>query len=97
MNTTPMARLAVAITIGFFAVLLVLMFAPVNEAMKDPLLLMLGALISSFTQIVSYYFGTTSSSAKKDDTITELTKTAAAVATTAQAQVSVDDAEAKKP
>lgn len=73
-----MARLAVAVTFGFFLVLLVLMFAPVNQAMKDPLLLMLGALISSFTSIVSYYFGTSSSSAKKDETIHQLT-TAAAV------------------
>jgi hypothetical protein len=91
MNSTPMAKLAVAVTLGFFVVLLVLMFAPVNQAMKDPLLLMLGALISSFTSIVSYYFGTTSSSAKKDETITELTRTAAAVAGNATAPAKVGE------
>jgi hypothetical protein len=97
MNTTPMARLAVAITLGFFAVLGMLMFAPVRIELKDPLLLMLGALIGNFNSIVSFYFGTTSSSQKKDETITELTKTAAAVATTAQASQVAADVAAAQP
>lgn len=83
--TTPMARLAVVITVGFFVVMFGLPFAPQNDAVKEPLLMLIGALISCFTSVVSYYFGTSRSSAKKDDTITELTRTASVVATTAAA------------
>lgn len=90
MNTTPMGRMAFVITVGFFAVLGLLMFAPVNDELKDPLLLMLGALIGNFNSIVSYYFGTTNSSAKKDETIQDLSRTAQVVATTAQAAAGGD-------
>lgn len=83
--TTPMARLAVVITIGFFVVMFGMPFAPVGDDVKEPLLMMVGALISCFTSVVSYYFGTSRSSAKKDDTITELTRTASVVATSAAA------------
>lgn len=79
------AQLAYLITFGFFAVLFAMMFAEVNATMKDPLLLMLGALISAFTGIVGYYFGTSASNAKKDQTITDLTKTASINAVTNQA------------
>lgn len=93
--TTPMAKLSVVVTIGFFGVLVLLMFAPINLELKDPLLLMLGALIANFNSITSFYFGTTRSSQHKDDTITELTKTASVIASTAQAtQVAADAAAA---
>lgn len=81
---TPMSKLSVVITIGFFAVLVLLMFAPINLSLKDPLLLMLGALIANFNSVISFYFGTTRTSQTKDDTIQALTSTAASVAATAQ-------------
>jgi hypothetical protein len=85
MNTTPMARMAVVVTVGFFVVLGMLMFAPINLALKDPLLLMLGALIANFNSIISYYFGTTRSSQQKDGTIQALAQTAQATQVSADA------------
>ena len=82
--------LAYIITLGFFGVLGIQIWLDRNPDM------MIGALIGAFTSgVIGYYFGTSSSSATKDATIQDLTKTAAAVATTAQAsQVAGDIAAA---
>lgn len=67
--------LAVTITIGFFAVIGALMYSPaaVNPAVKDILLVMLGALLAAFKEITSYYLGSSSGSASKDRTNAALT------------------------
>lgn len=60
-------NLAYAITVGFFAVLLALMFGQVDSSSKDVLLIMLGTLGAAWTGVISYYFGSTAGSAKKTD------------------------------
>ena len=64
--------LAGLIIIGFFVLLIVLVYATVPEPNKDLLNLVVGALIGSFATIVSYFFGSSSSSAKKDETISNI-------------------------
>ena len=62
-----------------------------DEFAKGILTLVLGRFLGYVDNIYNYEFGTTRSSNKKDATITELTKTASTVATTAQAvQVASD-------
>ena len=64
--------LAGLIIIGFFVLLIVLVYATVPEPNKDLLNLVVGSLIGSFATIVSYFFGSSSSSAKKDETISNI-------------------------
>lgn len=68
----PLAPLALLITVGFFAVLFTLMLVEVKPSMKDPLMLMLGALMSAFAGVIGYYFGSTAGAARKDETIRTL-------------------------
>lgn len=75
-----MVWLAFTITLGFFAALFTMMLK--TNTSPD---MMLGALMAAFSGIVGYYFGSSNTSASKDSAISDLTKTAAAVATTAQA------------
>jgi drug/metabolite transporter (DMT)-like permease len=95
--TSPFVGLSILVTCGFFAVLFTMLFGTdVNPSMKDPLMLMLGALMSAFTGIIGWFYGSSSTSAGKDAAISDLTKTAAAVASTAQAtQVAADVAAAQ--
>jgi len=59
--------LAIAISLGFFGFLVALIkFALPNEN-KDLLYIVAGALISSFNTIVNYEWGSSRSSALKDD------------------------------
>lgn len=59
--------LAVTITIGFFAVIGALMYTgAINPAVKDILLVLLGALLAAFKEITGYFFGSSSGSANKD-------------------------------
>jgi hypothetical protein len=61
--------LGALIIVGFFALLIVLVFTEVPEKNAHLLDLVVGALIGSFATIVGYYFGSSSGSAKKDETI----------------------------
>lgn len=96
-NTPQYMRVNVLIAIAILVVILCL-FVVVQVTVKDEfakgiLTLVLGRFLGYVDNIYNFEFGTTRSSAKKDDTITELTKTAATVATTAQAtQVASDTA-----
>lgn len=60
-------NLAYAITIGFFGVLATLMFAEVSKANESILYVMLGALGSSWTGVIAYYFGSTAGSKQKTE------------------------------
>lgn len=60
------------IVIGFFTLLYLLAVSEVPEKNKDLLNLVVGALIGSFASVVSYYFGSSSSSAKKDEVIKDI-------------------------
>ena len=57
------------IVLGFFALLITLVYSQVPAENKDLLNLVVGALIGSFATVVGYFFGSSSSSAKKDATI----------------------------
>lgn len=77
---SPVVALAFAITLGFFLALFTMLGRP--DSNPD---MMLGALMAAFSGIVGYYFGSSSKEAGKDAAISDLTRTAATVATTAQA------------
>lgn len=66
--------LAFSVSIGFFGLLTLLTFHTVPEGSRDLLNIMLGSLGAGWMSIVAYYFGSSAGSAKKDDTITNLTK-----------------------
>ena len=72
-DTTP-AILAVAVFVGFFGILGVLMFYEVPEQSLSPLNVMLGALATIIVQVASYYFGSSRGSAAKNATIARLMK-----------------------
>lgn len=58
--------------IGFFLILIVLMFIPVPPTAKDALLIMLGTLAGIVTSITAYYYGSSAGSSRKNDTIDKL-------------------------
>lgn len=90
--SSPPVILAITITIGFFAALFTMLL--VTETNAD---IMVGALIAAVSSVIGYFFGSSSQSAGKDAAINDLTKTAAAVATTAQASQVAADAAANTP
>lgn len=70
--------LAGLISLGFFGILGLIMFHEVPAGAKDAALLLLGALSTSFGAIVQYYFGSSSGSAAKSETLATIVKTNAA-------------------
>ena len=62
------------IVVGFFALLFLLIMSEIPEINTDLLNLVVGALIGSFASVVGYFFGSSSSSAKKDETIDSILK-----------------------
>jgi hypothetical protein len=61
-STTP-TILTYMVTVGFFGILLALMFGTVEKT--DPLLVMLGSLGTAWTACVSFWFGSTHGSQQK--------------------------------
>ncbi len=61
--------LALITTIGFFGCLWILAYKELPQGNKDLLNILLGVLATSFTTQMQYFFGTTSSSKAKDETI----------------------------
>lgn len=69
---TPILALgSVILSFSLFAVLL---FIDVKAEAKDILIYILGVLSAAVTQILSYYFGSSSGQADKEDKLKELTK-----------------------
>lgn len=64
--------LGALIVFGFFALLLTLIFREVPSKNNDLLNLVVGSLIGSFSTIVGYFFGSSSSSKAKDETISNI-------------------------
>lgn len=59
--------LGALITIGFFVLMISLVYASIPEQNKDLLNLVVGALIGSFATIVGYFFGSSKGSADKNE------------------------------
>lgn len=66
------AILAIAVTLGFFGMLVAMFKYAPPESNKDLLNIMLGSLGTAWISIVGYYFGSSAGSAKKDATIQKL-------------------------
>ncbi|MDI9350257.1 MAG: hypothetical protein QM537_09695 [Candidatus Symbiobacter sp.] len=58
--------LAYAVTVGFFAMLLVMSFVDISVNNRDLLNIMLGALGAAWASIMSYFFGSSAGSAHKN-------------------------------
>ena len=57
--------MAIIVTLGFFGILFALMSGKVAKG--DEVMIMLGSLGTAWTGIISFYFGSSASSQKKDD------------------------------
>ncbi len=66
--------LAYSISAGYFGVLWFMMLYSVPVESQRILDMMLGSLLTSFTGIVAYYFGSSRGSAAKQETIDRMTK-----------------------
>lgn len=67
-DRTP-ALLAWLSILGFFGILVLLMVTSIKAEVKDPLMIMLGVLGAIVTSVYAYYFGSSSGSAAKNETI----------------------------
>jgi hypothetical protein len=72
-DRTP-AVIATMAFIGFFGILIALMFVDIKPGAKDALMIMLGALGGIVTSITAYYYGSSSGSAQKSRQIEEFLK-----------------------
>ena len=66
--------LALGSVILSFSLFAVLIFIDVKAEAKDILIYILGVLSAAVTQILSYYFGSSSGQADKEEKLKELTK-----------------------
>ena len=66
--------LGILIVTGFFVLLYLLISKSIPTENKDLLNLVVGALIGNFGLVVGYFYGSSSSSAKKDETIDSMLK-----------------------
>lgn len=64
-----MYGLGAMIVLGFFALLIVLIFKPLQSDNKDLLNLSIGSLLAAFGTIVGYFYGSSKSSQEKTEII----------------------------
>lgn len=75
MKLNPSAFLVISTTLGFFALLALLFVKELPEGTKDILQVMLGGVLGQWATIISYFFGSSSGSARKTDMLNTLTGT----------------------
>lgn len=68
------AVLAAMVCLGFFGALAALLYISIPSDSKEAVMLVIGALIASFSTVVGFYFGSSSSSKSKDKTIQTLSQ-----------------------
>lgn len=68
-------NLSYIVTIGFFIVIIAILFFPVKVDMKDVALILMGALTTAWQTIMGYVFGSSKSSKEKDSIIANLKST----------------------
>lgn len=61
------AVLAVIITLGFFGILIGMLYGQLKTSDNQALLIMLGALGAAWGAVVNYYFGSSAESGRKND------------------------------
>ena len=59
--------LAAVIVLVFAVAIVLLMKSEISQSVKDPLLVLLGVLGASFKDVVGYFFGSSKSSADKNE------------------------------
>jgi hypothetical protein len=57
------------VVVGFFGSLAMLLFRPesFNDVNREPIMLMVGALIAAFSGLMGFFFGSSAGSARKTD------------------------------
>jgi hypothetical protein len=68
------ARMSFVVTAGFFGLLALLLFVPVPTAVHDLILTMIGWLGNSWSQIITYYYGSSLGSTEKNQILHNITK-----------------------
>ena len=67
--------LGALLVLGFFTLLIILIFVDVPEVNKELLNIVVGALIASFTAVVGYFYGSSLGSAEKNEMLRKNGKT----------------------
>ena len=65
--------LAGLVVIGFFAIVILMLYATIPVANQGPLNIIVGGLITGFATVIGYFFGSSKGSQAKDDIIANST------------------------
>jgi hypothetical protein len=70
---TGLYTLAFLVMAGFFAVLITLVASPTIATTSPAILILLGGLVTSVSQVLGFFFGSSRGSQSKDKTIAKIT------------------------
>jgi hypothetical protein len=68
------AILAVLINVGFFGIVILMMFHVIPAGVKDVAFMLLGALAAAWKDVYGYYFGSSAGSSAKTDALADIAK-----------------------